>query len=178
MAFMSASPNIGVGAIPKQPSVKSASPWKVPKSIGEYYSDLVHVCMASSVSVDTFLCPVSHPISCCVEIMGHASVHTGGQCTKINNFDVQRDYEKLYRDVHRSISRSAGFDVVFKLRCSIGLSVEKSEVPWNVASSLMNGYLPMKALTQFGGGNDPSYFRMPRLDGDTSLVFHLKHCDQ
>lgn len=72
---------------------------------------------------------------------------------------------KLCYDLSHLFLRPAGFDCIFKIRCSRGFSVDR------VLMAASIGVLDSR-VDVF---TDPSTFRLPRLDSSAALVFVFRH---
>lgn len=76
----------------------------------------------------------------------------------------RRDYQRLCMDLARQFQLPQAFDCVFKIRCSRGFTVSK------ILAAASAGQRDISS-----DFSEPSQFRLPRIDGDQTLAFEIKH---
>ncbi|KAF8822533.1 Sec23/Sec24 trunk domain-containing protein, partial [Cardiosporidium cionae] len=147
-------PDVGIGAYShiKEEGKSFDELQQVP-----FYKEIMKKCQKQAISVDYMCFPIRNS-AMNLYSMGWISRQTGGKVIYTRNFNWNRDYDKFYYDIHRSLFRPSGFDVTLKLRCSKGISVSK----------LYSSFQGSEILYSY------SSFKIPRLDGDTALFFDLK----
>lgn len=131
--------------------------------------------MTSGVAISAFGANVQRTLPTCSTRTtldaggyGHLTRSTGGRFYHYPKFSLSLEYEHLYYDLHRMFGDpgAVGFDISAKVRVSRGLRVKSVLCPWSSLTSESGGF-----------GKDASGFTVPRLDGDTGVVFELDYRD-
>ncbi|KFG60910.1 Sec23/Sec24 trunk domain-containing protein [Toxoplasma gondii RUB] len=163
--FYASPPNHGVG------SLKSDPMGKVTTGVGgasfevqqrEFYEGLLMDCSGGGVCVDVHAYPSTRNAKMLLQTLGSIATHTGGKVFYQHDFIWNRDYMRIYEDLHRLLTSPLAFMCEAKLRTSTGVAVDK-------------------ILAPFGGPRvlyDQTAFRIPRMDADMTIAFLCKHVQQ
>ncbi|CBZ54213.1 putative sec23/Sec24 helical domain-containing protein [Neospora caninum Liverpool] len=163
--FYASPPNHGVGALKTDPM------GKVTTGVGgasfefqqrEFYEGLLRDCSGGGVCVDVHAYPSTRNAKMLLQTLGSIATHTGGKVFYQHDFLWNRDYRRIYEDLHRLLTSPLAFMCEAKLRTSTGVAVDK-------------------ILAPFGGPRvlyDQTAFRIPRMDADLTVAFLCKHTQQ
>lgn len=123
LIFASTLPNVGAAKLTNRENLKLLGTDKevsllLPEE--NFYKEFALDCSRLQISFDLFLFSSSFID---VPTLGCLAQYTGGQVLYYPGFKSDRDGEKLYRDIHRVITRETGWEAVMRVRASKGIKV-------------------------------------------------------
>lgn len=161
--FQASLPNTGVGALRARDDMRLGregdgnqlfAPQQAP-----FFDAIAADCLQRGVAVSAFVCP---PLGAYIDLASLSMLprRTGGEIFYFPGYDAAVDGEHLHYDLSRTVTQSAVYSCVFKLRCSKGLTVETMLATWEPEVI------------------DPSTFHVSRLSVDATVDFVLTHSER